>query len=574
MTRNQAWGLMVICLLAAAALRFPDLHHTPPPIHYDEAANGVILREIAFAGYQPVFIPSYTGKDVLFFYLAGVVTRLGGSSVFTMRYTSALVSLLTIAATYWLGRELVRRRSVAVVAAAILAVTFWHILFSRLGFRAISEPLLQALTVAAIWRGLRRDQWRWLVLGGLFLGLTAYTYLSARLFPIPLGLSLLLFFLNREQRTRRWEQIGVIIAVAFLVLIPILLYFRQNPDAFWVRITQVAPAEGRQLTVGQSLLKSLGMLFVAGDPYWRYNDPGRPVFNWVWGGFLLAGVWFNVRQLFRARWDWQRAGWLFLLITPLIMLLPTALATGEIVPSNIRAIGILPFVMFWPALGLEWLVRDLVQPRRSTWLNGVMAGVVLLTLLVQGGLMADRYFRHWANRVDLFYESDGDIAAAAAWLDSYDTTNKAIYAAAIHYRHPTAAFLSQKYGKIHWLPGSEALVWPETGSSLVIYPHNSPAPDWADPVLSQARVIHGTLGPDELPAFMVYEWASPPNIAISYTVEADFAHIITLVGYTVDGDAAADGSLDLNLLWRVQNLPSAEYMPFIHLEDQWGYRWG
>lgn len=111
MTRNQAWGLMVICLLAAwAALRFPNLHHTPPPIHYDEAANGVILREIAFAGYQPVFIPSYTGKDVLFFYLAGVVTRLGGSSVFTMRYTSALVSLLTIAATYWLGRELVRRR--------------------------------------------------------------------------------------------------------------------------------------------------------------------------------------------------------------------------------------------------------------------------------------------------------------------------------------------------------------------------------------------------------------------------------------------------------------------------------
>lgn len=564
-------GLMVFCLLAAAALRFPALNHTPPPIHYDEAANGVILREIAFAGYRPVFIPSYTGKDVLFFYLGGIVTRLGGSSVFTLRYTSALVSLLTIAATYWLGRELIRKRSVALLAAAILTVTFWHILFSRLGFRAISEPLLQALTVAAIWRGLRRDQWRWLVLGGLFLGLTAYTYLSARLFPVPLGLALLVFFLNRQQRGRRWEQIGVIMAVAFLVLIPILLYFRQNPDAFWVRITQVAPAEGRQLTVGQSLLKSLGMFFITGDPYWRYNDPGRPVFNWVWGGFLLAGVWLNVRLLFRTRWDWQRAGWLLLLLTPLMMLLPTALATGEIVPSNIRAIGVLPFVMFWPALGADWLVHDVVQPRRPAWFNSVMAGLVVLTVLGQGGLMADRYFRHWANRVDLFYESDGDIASAAAWLDQYDTENKAIFAAAEHYRHPTAAFLSQKYGEIRWLPGSEALAWPQTGPTLIIYPHNSPAPTWSAPLLTQATVITGTLGPDNLPAFMAYEWASPPTIAVSETVGADFAHVISLVGYTVDN--REEGVLGVNLLWRVLNPPAAAIMPFVHLEDQWGYRW-
>ncbi len=563
---------MVICLLVAAAIRLPNLNTVPPPIHYDEAANGVILQEIAFAGYRPIFIPSYTGKDVLFFYLAGTLTRLAGSSVFTMRYTAALVGMLTIAATYWSGRELVRKRSVALIAAALLTVTFWHILFSRLGFRAITEPLLQALTIAALWRGFRLNQWRWLAWGGIFLGLTAYTYLSARLFPLPLGLALLVFFFNREQRTRRWEQIGFVIALAFLILIPLLLYFRQNPDAFWVRITQVAPTTERTLTVGQSLLRSLGMLFLEGDPYWRYNDPGRPVFNWVWGGFLLAGVWLTVHQMIRVRHDWQRAAWLLLLVTPFIMLLPTALATGEIVPSNIRAIGILPFVMFWPALGVDWLVWDVLHSRRPAWLNPALVALVLLILMIQGGLMAGRYFRDWATRTDLFYESDGDIAAAAAWLNSYSTEGKNLYMAALHYRHPTAAFLSQKYSQIHWLPQSEAAVWAETGPSLFIYPHKSPAPNWLTPVLSQARTITGTLGPDGDPSFMAYEWGAPPILPPYVPLEADFGHIIRLIGYTV-APSEVGHPLHLNLIWQVLNLPPADYLPFVHLEDVWGYRW-
>jgi hypothetical protein len=34
------------------------------------------------------------------------------------------------------------------------------------------------------------------------------------------------------------------------------------------------------------------------------------------------------------------------------MILPTALATSEIVPSNLRAIGLIPFIFYLPALGL------------------------------------------------------------------------------------------------------------------------------------------------------------------------------------------------------------------------------
>ncbi|MGD8857446.1 MAG: phospholipid carrier-dependent glycosyltransferase, partial [Chloroflexota bacterium] len=156
MNRRTALTMMVFILLVAAALRLPALTATPPGLHYDEAANGLLAGDIGFRGQRPVFIASYTGKEVLFFYLAAAVMRVAGETVFALRLTAAYLGLLTVAAAYWLGRMLLADRRLAVLAAGLLAVSFWHILFSRLGFRAISQPLLQALTVGALFAGLRQ----------------------------------------------------------------------------------------------------------------------------------------------------------------------------------------------------------------------------------------------------------------------------------------------------------------------------------------------------------------------------------------------------------------------------------
>ena len=123
-TRWTALVLMVFILLTAVTLRLPALAEAPPGLHYDEAANAILAAEIGFQGERPVFISSYTGKEVLFFYVAGGLMRLLGESVFSLRLAAAFLGLLTIAATYWLGRELTRDRRLALVAAALLAVSF------------------------------------------------------------------------------------------------------------------------------------------------------------------------------------------------------------------------------------------------------------------------------------------------------------------------------------------------------------------------------------------------------------------------------------------------------------------
>lgn len=581
LTRYHALGLMVLCLLIAAILRLPDLGTIPPGMHYDEAANGVLVAEIAFEGERPIFIASYTGKDVLFFYLAGGLTRLVGSSIFTLRLTSAFVGLLTIATTYWLGREMLADRRIALLAAALLAVSFWHLVFSRLGFRVITEPLLQALTIAALFRGLRNKQWPWLLLAGLFLGLTAYTYLSARLFPVLLLAAVLPLLLASENIRIRWQQLIFVALVALLIILPLLAYFQENPEAFWVRIGQVAPGQASNLSVMGALLKSLGMYFLVGDPYIRFNIPERPLFGWFWGGLLLVGWIICLLRYRRYPYDWQRAALLLLLLAPLVMLLPTALAVNEIVPSNLRAIGVIPFVFFLPAIGLITLLQDLGRRLHLPPLTSAVQVVILVLLLAGGAYTFDLYFRDWATTPELVYTADGDLAAAAAYLDHTNSDGQTVYVAAPHYRHPTLAFLSEKYETLKWLPESETLVFPATlftatGEALYIYPYNSPAPDWALPYLEAGSLVHQESDSSGQTLYSVYRLAQPPALNISNPAEANFSNAITLLGYDLQPAAAGESLLAL-LYWRVDARPpvgaAVNPTPFVHLEDEWGHRW-
>ncbi|MCB9421091.1 MAG: glycosyltransferase family 39 protein [Ardenticatenaceae bacterium] len=563
---------MLMALLVAASLRLTSLAEVPPGVHYDEAANGVLAAEIGLHGDRPIFISSYTGKEVLFFYLAGGLMRLLGASVLTLRLTAAFVGLLTVAATYWLGQELKQKRAVALLAAALLATSFWQLVFSHLGFRAITQPLLQALTVAALLRGIRLNDWRWLAAAGVFLGLTGYTYLAARLFPVLLLLALLPVILNRAMLRRRWGQMFLALLAALLVLAPLLVYFVNHPDAFWVRIGQVAPGSGQNLGLIESYLKSLGMFFLEGDPYVRLNLPQRPLFNWLWGGLLVVGwvvVLLRWRQL---KTDWQHAAALLLLLAPFVMILPTALAVGEIIPSNLRAIGLAPFIFFLPAVGLQRLADDLdrrIQGLPAEWL--VLA--VGLTWLSVGGLQTEKaYFQEWATRTDLFYATDGDLTAVAPFLDSLDTTNKTIYVAAPHYQHPTLAFLSQKYGRIKWLPQSQALVFPAEGAAVYIFPHSSPLPDWAEPYMDTAVLLDSPLDSSGEPIFTAYERTTTADLSTPDSLNINFGGAITLLGYSLE-PGYVNETIPLRLVWRVDGPPPGDFTPFVHLEDAWGYRW-
>jgi len=633
-TRTPRWSFTVALLsilLVAAGLRLYRLPELPLGLHYDEAANGILASEIARGLKTPVFIPSYTGKEVLFFYWAALWMKLFGVTRLALRLSAALMGLATVATAVWAVHELLHGQRdadwVALLTAAFLATSFWHLILSRYGFRAVTQPLLQTLTVAALWRGLRLTPptpppsrgglgrggvggLPWLLLAGLLCGLTAYTYLAARAFPIPLAAALLTFLItDRGHRRARLGQVSLFIAVAALTLAPLAHYWLTHPGSFLTRTQQVAAASWAEVWAG--VRACLGMFFLQGDPYIRFNLPHRPIFDPLTAILFLLGLAIAVWQLVRllrsvncspappllpppapsflvplssgplvSLSPCHLASLVFLLTYLPIMLLPSALATGEITPSNLRAAGLLPFVYVFPALGLRMLKSQIFRLSQFTIRNSQFVighwSLVILLLIFLTPITAIAYFRDWAPSAALYHAADGDLADVADYLNQANLTATTPYVASIHYRHPTLAFLARDYGGIRWLTGGKTVVFPAEGDALLIFPRSaSEYRTWVQSVLPGGSLVAAPPGPDGVPAFHAYRAGLAPDLAPTHPLTADLAHVALLLGYDIVGEPRPGEGAEVAIWWRVLNTPDQEdYGPVAHLTDPWGFVWG
>ncbi len=588
-TRLVQGGLLLAVLAAAAFLRLYRLESLPPGPYYDEAANGILAGEIASGVYRPLFITAYTGKEVLYFYLAAGVMKLLGVSLLSLRLTSALIGIASVALTYGLTWELFReketlvRHGTALLAAALMAVSFWHLMISRYGFRAISQPLTQALTLLFLWRGLRRGGGWNLILAGLFCGATAYTYLSSRILPLALLPWLLgVWLASRSERRRAAGRIALFVLVAAAVVAPLGLFFLRHPEAFGTRMSQVSflNPELNQGdlwgTLWRSVGAALGMFTVRGDPLWRFGIVGRPVFDGLVGAFFYLGALVALYGAVRGPQAMDRVRDLGLLLWIPVMLVPSILSIKE-VPHSLRAIGVMPVLYLFPARGLTWLLAV----TRRVWARlgeatvvGLMAGALLLSGAIQ---TFHHYFVIWGRASQPYYDNDNDLADAARTLNQMQLDGEEIFVSSLHYRHPTMAFLARDYARMHWLVGGQVLVWPPAdgpGATYVV-PHSMVPDEKLLTLLDATAQAERYPGPDGDIAYRIYRLpaGAAPTLAPQYPLSADLGHQIELLGYDLR-PAAAGESLAVTLYWRVLAPAEAgDYLLFAHLQDAWGFRW-
>lgn len=150
--------LLSLVLALAALLRFLWLDAIPAGWHHDEALMGIMASEVYRGVQRPVFFAQYLGQEPLYPYLsAGMMWLLGGDQgILPLRVASAAVGVCTVGVTYWLGREMFGRR-VGLIGAALLAFSLWQVLLSRDGYRVITQPLLEGVTVLLLWKAGRRQ---------------------------------------------------------------------------------------------------------------------------------------------------------------------------------------------------------------------------------------------------------------------------------------------------------------------------------------------------------------------------------------------------------------------------------
>lgn len=583
------FGLWIVLLLVALFLRVYGLDDIPPGLHYDEAANAILAANIARGQTYPLFIEAYTGKGVFFFYLAGAFMRLLGASVFSLRLTSALIGTLTVLITYQLAREMFTHqgaedsRWLALFSASLLATSYWHVTLSRYGFRAVSQPLLQGLTLWFLWRGLRRGSTGSLALSGLCCGATAYTYLASRVFPVILLLIFLcLLILEKGNLRRRLSQIAVFAVPAVVVFAPLGFYFLTHPQAFSVRISQVSlfnPELNQGDVLGtfwRAARLAFGMISLRGEPLWRFNLPGKPVFSWPLSLLLLIGLASSVVKLVHSKDQLERIFHFLMLIWLPVMLLPSILAVKE-VPSALRSIGLLPLLVFLPAQGLWIATRWLARLIPAAVSKAVLPVAALILLLGLSTLATFRdYFVLWARAAPVYYDNDGDLVDAARYLNQLDTADQEIFVSSIHYRHPTMAFLARSYDRIKWLVGQQTVVFPKgtDKKALYIFPHSARLDETLiEEFFPPSALVKDTLGPDGKSAFTAYlfEPEQLPGISPQEPMSVNLGNTLEFLGY----DVFHASRLAFHFYWRVlEPADRDDYSVFVHLVDQWGSRWG
>lgn len=458
---RQELIVFALLMLAAAGMRFYHLGQFPPAAYLDEADNGLEALKLLDSSVYIPYTRASNGHPTLFLYLLGLGFRLFGEGVLAMRLVTACIGLATVAAFYFLVREWFGMRP-AQWAAFALAVSRWHVNFSRVVFEAVLTPFFAVLTMWFLARALRTGRWRDYAWAGLALGLGLQGYLGYRVFPVIVTLYLLLHILAWPGLLRRiWAGVLALTVAAIIGFGPLAVYFVRFPEDFTHRATQASvmqdiEREGSYQPLKDNIRKTALMFVYQGDPRPRHNLPNAPMLDRWSAIFFMLGLGY-------ALYRWRDPDHLILWLWLPIGALPGVLSLADSNPHSLRTIINLPAVFlavaaFWnPTIAL---FRRVFQPWGS---RGVLAASVLL-LAFSGWLNADAYFRKQAGDRAVYYDFDPDQNLAAQFALEHGRTHRLLISPAltnhsaikfIDYRIPYEDFLVNRH-----LPIREAVTQP------------------------------------------------------------------------------------------------------------------
>lgn len=216
---------IVLIILLAFVLRFYQLGELPA-LNADEAALGYNAYSLLETGKDehgnpwPIHFQSFNDyKPGLYVYLIMPLIKIFGLSIWTVRIPGALLGVATVWVIYLLVRKLDKRKLFALLSALLLAISPWHIHFSRGGWEVNVATFFITL---GIYLFLVAKTKPWIFVLSLFsFSLSLYTYHSARLIVPLLGLCLLIFYFKRVKK--KWKPFAIAVTLNIIICIPLLL---------------------------------------------------------------------------------------------------------------------------------------------------------------------------------------------------------------------------------------------------------------------------------------------------------------------------------------------------------------
>ncbi len=362
-----------LILFLAFSLRFYQISSNPPGLYWDEASIGYNAYSILKTGrdesgeFLPIVFKSFGDyKQPLYFYLVSLSMAVFGLSEFAIRFPSAFFGTLTVFLVYLLVKELFKNSKFALryslLAALFLAISPWHLQFSRAGFEANLGLFFIILG------GLMFLKNRFLAMAiGFFLAML--TYSAVKLFLIPLIFGWAFFYRKKLSKRKPFHLV-----IAFLVLVtPILLtlVLPKSLARFYMvnALLGEEPVKALMIFIKNYLAHfSFDFLFFRGDQMPRHGvgEMGNLYFFEI--PLVLVGLW----QLLKTETRKTKA-FLFswLLAAPIV----SSLAQPS--PHSIRSLNMVVPLVIIPSLGF-WALFKIVSQKAQRYLYGfcLLSGLV------------------------------------------------------------------------------------------------------------------------------------------------------------------------------------------------------
>jgi 4-amino-4-deoxy-L-arabinose transferase-like glycosyltransferase len=423
MSNTKKYSFLFGIIIIATFFRFYHFTTVPPGLYPDEAIDGNNAADVAQTGQFKVFYTEDNGREGLYVnIIALILMAFPIHKPWIIRLPAAVAGVLTVLGLYFLVVELFRKNQdpdherndrgkensahwLGLLASFFLATSFWHINFSRIGFRAILAPLLLVWTLYFLIKAFRaassRAAMAYAAIAGIVYGLGFYTYIAYRITP----LLFLLFIPFFRKGKGFWKRTAIFVALIVITAAPIGVYFLQHPADFFGRTAEISVTNAKS-PLGDfvvNLAKTALMFNFHGDYNWRQNISGAPELFWPVGILFVFGIILGLYFLWKS---WRKKTMpddpentfplfsIYMVFVWIILAALPAAASDEGIPHALRSILMLPPAMILAAMGGVWLYQWLATPRYENFTR-ILSWIFIACVAFFGGYYA--YFITWAQ---------------------------------------------------------------------------------------------------------------------------------------------------------------------------------
>lgn len=393
--------ILILIIFLAAFLRIVALNKIPAAFHHDELlsiyegysifttgrdqwGNFLPLRFKAFGDYPPP----------LYFYFNALFAGILGLNEWAIRLPAAILGILTVWFVFLLTKELFKNKTIALWASFLMAISPWHLHYSRIGWPAIMVPFLIVLGLWLFFSGLNYQKNYRIYLAIIFISLACWTYTPAQLFVPLLFLGLFIFYQKKFEK----RVIFYSLLIAFIFLFPLYLLSLVIHPEWQTRFNQISIfrlinyKKSSPLEISSNLkIKGLGgtiflffynylshlspyFLFIKGDANLRHSLLGMGqlyLFEMFILIFLIVYLIVTKKKI---------TNFNFLLYWLFISPLPSSLTIEaiEAIPHATRTIVLLPVPHLLSALGIFFIFSSLNKEKIGFYFLSLTLSLIIL----------------------------------------------------------------------------------------------------------------------------------------------------------------------------------------------------